>query len=83
MTPLLTNIISDDGGNPSSMRIAMLAVVLIVVSTWAYVSISTGHLQGIPDGARWLVGIVVGGKWAQRFTEGKSITPDVLAQPQK
>ena len=37
-------ILSDNAGNPSSMRLVVALVVLIQVGTWAYVSVKTVSL---------------------------------------
>ena len=39
-TNLLTDILSDDAGNPSSMRLAMLGGLFMVLLVWGIISIT-------------------------------------------
>ena len=68
-TPLLRGILSDAAGNPSSMRVAMLLGVGVVLAAWACVSIQTRALQPLPDSVVTLLGILTGGKLAQKCLE--------------
>jgi hypothetical protein len=68
---LLSQILSDSAGNPSSSRTAMLMVVGLVLLAWLVVSLQKHELQDIPENVLYLVGITVGAKTVQKFGEGK------------
>lgn len=40
------NILSEDNGNPSMMRVVAALIPLVVVGTWSWHCISTGQLVG-------------------------------------
>jgi hypothetical protein len=68
-TPLLRGVLSDAAGNLSSMRVAMLLGVGVVLGAWAAVSIQTRTLQPLPDSVVGLLGLLVAGKFGQKFIE--------------
>ena len=70
--PVLTRILSDAGGNPSSMRLVMVLGVFVVLAAWATVSLQTHTLQPLPDSVVTLLSILTGGKLAQKMMEPKS-----------
>ena len=82
MNSLLTNIISDDAGNPSSTRVALLLVLLVTLGPWAAVCIHNWQIADVPEGVRWVIGIVAGAKVTQKFGEAKAISP-AGPEPQK
>ena len=69
--PLLTRILSDAAGNPSSLRLAMLLGLGVVLSAWACVSLQTHVLQPLPDSIVTLLTVLIGGKLGQKFIEPK------------
>jgi len=69
---LLRGLLSDAGGNPSSIRLAMLAGVVVVLAAWATVSLQTHTLQPIPESVVTLVTILTGAKLGQKFIEPKA-----------
>ena len=71
----LCRLLSDDGGNLSSMRAVMLAAFLVVLCGWAIVSVQSHALQPLPDSIVTLLSIVLGGKFAQKFIEPKGPAP--------
>jgi len=79
--PLLTRILSDAAGNPSSMRLAMLLGVGSVLAAWATISIQTHTLQPLPDSVVGLLGLLVAGKFGQKFIEPDG-NPISTANPQ-
>lgn len=46
MKDMLMKIISEDNGNPSSMRVIVGAVIFLIVGTWSWHCISAGVLVG-------------------------------------
>jgi hypothetical protein len=68
----LLQLIADDTGAPSTMRVVFLFVVLAVVTVWAALSIKAGQFVPLPEGALQLLGIFMGGKVAQSFSENFS-----------
>jgi hypothetical protein len=54
---------------PSAMRAALLFWVLGVLGVWIFASIDGKALQAVPDSVITILGLVVGGKAAQRFAE--------------
>ena len=69
--PLLTRILSDAAGNPSSMRLVMLLGVGVVLGVWSAVSLSVHALQPLPESVVGLLGFLVAGKFGQKFIEPK------------
>lgn len=69
---LLRGILSDAAGNPSSLRLAMLAGVVVVLAAWAAVSLQTHTLQPIPDSVVALVTMLTGAKLGQKLIEPKA-----------
>lgn len=67
----MMQFLQDVDGNNSSMRLAMIAVVLVVLAGWAYVTIITKTIPDLPAGVLGLVVAVVGGKVWQKYPEGK------------
>ena len=67
--PLLTRVLSDAGGNVSSIRLAMLLGLLIVLGAWAVVSVQHGVLEPLPDSVFWLLTVLTGAKVGQKFIE--------------
>ena len=69
MKALLTQALSDGDGNISSVRLALLLTLLLTLTPWAIVCIHNWQIADLPEGVRWVIGIVAGGKLAQNFTE--------------
>lgn len=67
--PFLQRVLSDSGGNASSMRVAMLLAIAVVLAAWVTVSVKTGVLVPLPDSVVTLLAILTGGKLAQKFVE--------------
>ena len=54
---LLLKVISDKTGDPSTMRIAVLIIVAVVLGNWTYLTIHTGQSQPLD----WeQVGLILG-----------------------
>ena len=75
MKPLLTEILSDDAGNPSSLRLALLMALAIVLVVWAVVSLQCKALLPLPGDIVNLLGLLIAGKTVQKFTEAKAGEP--------
>jgi len=66
------DMFKDTDGNTSSMRIVWTVSVLTLVFTWAYISISTKHLQAFTMGdAAWFAALFAG-KVGQAYVERMS-----------
>ena len=69
------SFLKDDSGNESSMRLLVALVILTIVGTWSYVSITTktmAPLNWSETGA--LIGALLAKAW-QKQTEAKIATP--------
>ena len=64
--------LQDDDGNQSTMRLVWAVSVLVIIGTWSYVSISGGQLQNFQLGDAMFIGVLFGGKVAQKYMEGKN-----------
>jgi len=69
MTPLLQNLLSDDAGNTSSIRVVLLVSTSTILGVWAFVSITSRSMQEIPQGVLFLFGTAIGGKLIQKCRE--------------
>jgi hypothetical protein len=79
---LATRILSDDAGNASSTRLAMLMALAVVMVVWAVVSIYRNDLQPIPESVVTLLTILIVGKVAQKkLCEASSPIADPTATP--
>ncbi len=67
--PFWLQILTDAGGNPSSMRVAMLGSFLVVLAAWATISVQAHALQPLPESVVFLLSVLTGGKYAQKFIE--------------
>jgi hypothetical protein len=70
MGSMLQKIYSDDGGNPSSMRLLVAFVVAAQVLVWAYCSIKSGVLQPL---ALENTASIIGPLAVQAWQKGKEI----------
>jgi len=67
----LTNFLKEDNGNESSMRALVAFIVVVVIATWAYVSITTKAIAPL----NWeQVGAVLGALMAKAWQKGKEAT---------
>ena len=76
-------ILSDSSGNPSSTRVALLLVLILTLGPWAAVCLHNWQISDVPEGVRWVIGIIASAKAAQKFGEGKPSSPGEPEQPQK
>lgn len=65
------NALQDDKGNTSSMRIAFLCLVVGVFLVWAIVCVMSKAIVDLPSGIQTVLGMIMTGKVAQKFAEGK------------
>ena len=74
----LTSFLRDDSPY-STMRIAMLLIIVIFVPcftyVWVKVSLEIQALAEVPTGVQWLLGVLLGAKIAQKVIE---IGPDAI-----
>lgn len=61
--------LNDTDGGQSSMRLAMMLVVIVVLSGWLYVVIKTGTFVDFPSGTVWILGLSLTGKLVQKGVE--------------
>lgn len=62
----------DDGhGFISSMRVAALFTILVIMIVWTILSFCHGNLVDIPMGVYIVIGLVTTGKVVQTFSENK------------
>lgn len=69
---ILSALMSDNSGNPSSMRVAALGVVGAILGPWAYVTCHTGVVQPLSTEHVGLVLGALAAKAYQKVTEGKT-----------
>ena len=73
----ISQFLQEDNGNFSATRLAMLSWVVGVLASWAYLSISLRKMQDIPQSVVTIIGILVTGKVAQKFSEEKPGTAQI------
>jgi len=67
----LLNFLKEDNGNESSMRLLVAFIVVMVIATWGYVSITTKTIAPL----QWeQVGAVLGALIAKGWQKGKEAT---------
>jgi len=64
----LARILSEDNGNPSSMRMITALICLIVMLTWSYTCIKQGQLLPLDIEQ---IGLVLGALGLKTFQKGK------------
>ena len=69
---LLTSLIAEGDGNPSTMRVATLFIVGVVMGVWAYTSIKAGAPQPLSTEQ---VGAVLGALGIKAWQRGKEEGP--------
>lgn len=66
-------MLCNDQGQPSSMRVLLILVVSMTVIWINQIVCETGKIPDVPEGLRWVIGIlsgVVGVSYAKAFTKG-------------
>jgi Na+/H+ antiporter NhaB len=71
---ILKELLSDNSGGLSTIRILSIGWVLLVAIVWAVVALKTRTMPDIPGGVLALSGVIVGGKVVQRFGEREGIS---------
>ena len=56
-------------GTYSSYRLMMLLTILTFTTVWAGLSVTKGELLDFPNSLVYIIGIILGGKIAQNYTE--------------
>ncbi|HXH10801.1 MAG TPA: hypothetical protein VNP04_13695 [Alphaproteobacteria bacterium] len=65
----ISQFLKEDNGVWSSARLIAHARAMAELFVWVYVSIQHGQMVDIPASAQTSLGIAVGGKVLQKFTE--------------
>lgn len=65
----MSELFEDNSGGTSSMRVAFLATLAIIIGVWAYVCICKTEIIAPPDSAVTLVLGLATAKAVQRFAE--------------
>jgi hypothetical protein len=65
----LSDFFKSGEGKYSSARLGFLVWTMAVLGIWIYVSIASKALSDIPQGVRWIVGILMAGGTTQRWLE--------------
>ncbi|MCK4328803.1 hypothetical protein KAX02_03065 [candidate division WOR-3 bacterium] len=64
----IKNMVSEDNGNTSSMRILVAIVVLVFLGNWTYFNISTGTLASFD----WQdLSVIIGALGVKAYQKGK------------
>jgi len=63
------NFLQDDSGNNSSIRLAMVSWVFVVLFVWAGISIYKGTMAEIPSSVGTMIGLMLAAKIWQKNTE--------------
>ena len=70
MIETIKKILSEDNGNPSTMRYLTMFIVVVVLFNWTYITIKTGNLAGFD----WQeIGLIIGPLVAKAYQKGKEI----------
>ena len=72
-------LLSEDNGNPSSMRFVMVGWHALVAVVWAVLSIHSGVMVPIEQSIVETLGMTIAGKFGQKFTEQKAPASDTPA----
>ena len=67
----ISQLLKDDTGQLSSMRLILLVWGLGTFIVWAYLSIDTHTMSVIPSQVMEILGMVLGGKVFQSFSENQ------------
>ena len=67
----MTQFFQDSDGNYSSMRLAMLVTVFVIMGGWLYVVITTKSMPDIPMGVVGMASLAILGKGWQNHVEAK------------
>jgi len=65
----MANLLQDDEGNESSMRILFVFIMTVATIVWAYISLKNGHIEPLNEGHGLVVLAMFGGKATQKFAE--------------
>ena len=69
--PWVHRLLSEDNGNPSSMRLIMVGWHGIVALVWATLSIHGGTMVPLDPSIVETLGMTIAGKFGQKFGETK------------
>lgn len=70
----LSQMFKDDTGQVSSMRVVFVLWGFGVFALWAVISFKAGQMVAIPQQAMEVLGMCLGGKVVQSFSENNSPT---------
>ena len=74
MKNLIKEMLTDQRGQISTMRVVWSIAVLTIIFTWSYVSIRAGVMQSFTTGDALWMATLFGGKVAQSHIEHKSLS---------
>jgi hypothetical protein len=78
----LKTLIADNNGDPSTMRVVVLILVMAIVVPKVYVAIATKNPVVFDTTDLEMIGLVLGAKAAQSFAENKNpATPETPTTP--
>ena len=81
---LLKGLIAEGDGNPSTMRVATLFIVGVVMGVWAYTSVKAGALQPLStEQVGAVLGALVTKAWQRGKEEGQRDNGTIGPQDQK
>ncbi len=63
----------DKCGKTSAIRVALFVYLVPLIFTWTFISISVGQIQPLDNTLVTGLGLLVGGKSIQHFSEQKAI----------
>lgn len=67
----MNELVKDQNGKVSSMRIAFLFTTIFVVVIWGVLSLKNMTLLSLPDNVLYLIGVLATGKVGQKTFEKK------------
>ena len=74
----LHKLLSEDNGNPSSMRLVMVAWHVTVGAVWAFLCVHSGMMVPLDASIVQTLGMTLAAKFGQKFTEAKAPAPASL-----
>ncbi len=68
---MAASLFQDGKGNVSSMRVVWSFTIVVIIATWAYISIVANQLQSFSTGDALWITALFGGKVSQSWVEAK------------
>jgi len=70
--PFISSMMSQDNGNPSSMRSVLVFGVIVIVGAWAFICFSSRTLVPFDTTHITVLGMLLAGKVVQKSQEEKT-----------